>query len=57
MRFPATTGAPEGGRYVTSTAPSGSALADALNEQGFDLASSFAAAQEVKRLYSPPIVA
>jgi hypothetical protein len=44
-------------RYVTSTAPSGSALADALNAQGFDLASSFAAAQEVKRLYSPPIVA
>lgn len=44
-------------RYITDATPSGSALADALNEQGFDLAAAFASAQAVKRSYSLPLVA
>lgn len=44
-------------RYITDATPAGSALADAINEQGFDLASAFASAQSVKQSYSLPLVA
>jgi hypothetical protein len=44
-------------RYLADAAPSGSALADALNEQGFDVAMAFASAQAVKRSYRAPQVA
>lgn len=39
-------------RYVSDATPAGSALADALTEQGFDLAAAFASAQAVKRSYT-----
>lgn len=44
-------------RYVTDAAPTGTRLADAINEQGFDIAMAFASAQAVKRSYSTPMVA
>lgn len=44
-------------RYVADVAASGSGLADALNQQGFDVAMAFASAQAVKRSYSLPLVA
>lgn len=44
-------------RYVADVAPRGSRLADAVNEQGFDIAMAFASAQSVKRAYSAPMVA
>jgi hypothetical protein len=44
-------------RYVADVAPSGSSLADALNEQGFDVGAAFASAQAVKRSYMAPLVA
>ncbi len=43
-------------RYVADVAPSGSSLADALNQQGFDVGMAFASAQAVKRSYSIPLV-
>jgi hypothetical protein len=44
-------------RYVADVAPTGTRFADAINEQGFDIAMAFASAQTVKRAYSLPLVA
>lgn len=44
-------------RYVADVAPTGTRFADAINEQGFDIAMAFASAQSVKRSYSQPMVA
>lgn len=44
-------------RYVADAAPAGSRLADAINEQGFDIAMAFASAQAVKRDYGRALVA
>jgi len=44
-------------RYIADATPTGSALSDALNEQGFDVAMAFASAQAVKRSYGIPLVA
>lgn len=44
-------------RYLADAAPSGSSLADALNEQEFNAAVAFASSQAVKRTYSSPMVA
>jgi hypothetical protein len=44
-------------RYLADATPAGSALSDALNEQGFNVAMAFASAQAVKRSYGVPLVA
>lgn len=44
-------------RYMADVAPRGSRFADAVDEQGFDIAMAFASAQAVKRSYSLPMVA
>jgi hypothetical protein len=44
-------------RYLADVTPVGSALSDAINELGFDIAMAFASAQAVKRSYGIPLVA
>lgn len=44
-------------RYIADAANAGTALADALNEQGFDAGRAFASAQDVIRSYSAPPLA
>lgn len=44
-------------RYLADVAPTGTRFADAINEQGFDVAMAFASAQSVKRSYAAPMVA
>jgi hypothetical protein len=44
-------------RYLADATPAGSALSDALNEQGFDVAMAFASAQSTKHSYGIPLVA
>ena len=44
-------------RYLVDATPTGSALSDALNEQGFDVAMAFASAQAIKRRIGRPLVA